>query len=120
MSYIKNKIIFLLGTTFFCNVMGIDTVFTFDIRKNGQPELVAEGNSYSDAESSYDAICDRSPVVKVPFYKRILTRLYLFWYCNSLRMKQFAVERYGVIRQRATLFFKELSNRIKQLRRNAL
>ncbi len=71
MSYIKNKIIFLFGATFFCNVMGMDTVFTFDISKNGQPELVAEVDSYSDAESSYDAICDRSPVVSAPFYKRV-------------------------------------------------
>ena len=120
MSYIKNKIIVLFGATFFCNVMGIDTAFTFDISKNGQPALVIEIDSYSDNESSYDAICDRSPVIRAPFYKRILTRLYLFWYCNYLRMKKFAAERYRVLRQETTLFFKALSNRIKQLRRKAL
>lgn len=97
-----------------------DVVFTFDISKSEQQDSFLEADYYPETDSSYDAVCDRSPVIKTPFYTRMITHLYIFLQSNSLRIKQFAVQQYHVLKYRTDLFFKTLLNPLKHLRSKTL
>lgn len=123
MGFTKSKIIFCVGVIFLGNDMQSqqtplpsNTIFNFDITKKQHEVSFLEDDYYTDADSFYDAICDRSAALPVSFYNRIVTRLYIFWCTHSLRMKYFVKKRYILLKKKTFTFFTTVSKRIKNLR----